>query len=785
MYIQNPEQFIKDNLIEKLDEVKAKENYDRLVESLNYFNYLYYVKSQPVISDYEYDLLFHYLEDLEKKFPTLIRKDSPTQRLTNQIQSDLKKAKHTYPLLSLENTYNLDEVFNKLEKLEKDLWEENIDFYIEPKYDGLSVELIYEDGFLIQWITRWNWEIWEDITENVKTINSVPPSIPYKEKLHVRWEVVVKKSIFEKINKEREKQWLETYSNPRNLASGSLRQLDVSITRSRQLDMVVYEILNFKDTWVKTHHKSLDFLEKNWFWVFDFCSILWNWWVSNPFFVSKSTTSLKEQRMDKLLSLFKDRHWLTKQEIIEIVKFEKIKNLLDRQDVEFDGLVIKVNDDKYWNILGETAHHPKWAFAYKYPAKQISTQILDVELSVWRTWVITPVAVLQPIDFSGVIISRASLQNFDFIKEKDIKIWDYVWVQRSGEVIPYITWVIKERRENIVKKNNIKDFVKKIKEISWDYKNSYLEYLLNYKLIENKEIKLVDIQEPTYCPVCNGETLHIEWEVALKCINVSCPAQVKEKIAYFVSKNWLDIDGMWIEIISSLLQSKIIVDYGDIFYLEDKKQELLSLPLFKEKKVNNLLFAINQKKRISLNVFLASLWIELLWKKTSKLISWELEKKHIFDWNVDFEKLYNFFVSEEWEETLLWINWVWPKVIQSIKKFFHEKHNQKVIKKILSKVDITISNNKNSKFSGQQFVITGSIEWASRDKIEKFIEENGWEFSNQVTRETTFLLIGDKSWKSKIKKAQEYNISTKELKSWLQENWRNFDKKNIKEESLF
>lgn len=771
MYIQNSEQFIKEHSIDKLTLEQAKEIYNKLVDDLNYFNYLYYVKSQPVISDYEYDLLFNYLEDLEKNFLTLIRKDSPTQRLTNQIQSELRKAKHKYPLLSLWNTYNVDEVEEKIDKFIKDF--EIDSFYIEPKYDGLSIELIYENGYFQQAITRWNGFEWEDVTENVKTIKSLPLKINYKWKLHVRWEVVVKKSIFEKINKEREKQWLEIYSNPRNLASWSLRQLDVSITAKRKLDVICYEILNIGDLNFSFHFESLNFLEEKWFLVYDFKYIL-----------------NVENIRNKNLIIFKDRHWLNKKEILEVVKSEYIKNILDKEDVEFDGLVIKVDNIKYWNILGKTAHHPKRAFAYKYPAKQISSQILDIELSVWRTWVITPVAVLQPIDFSGVIVSRASLQNFDFIKEKDIKIWDYVWVQRSWEVIPYIIWVIKERRNTKIDKKDIWDFIKTTKKVSWDYKNSYLEYLLNHNLIENEEKKLIDIQEPKYCPVCNGDTLHLEWEVALKCINVSCPAQVKEKIAYFVSKNWLDIDGMWIEIISSLLQSKIIVDYGDIFYLEEKKQELLSLPLFKEKKVNNLLFAINQKKIISLNVFLTALWVELLWKKTAKLIADNLYLFENFEqfkkWNyIDFNKLIEFLASQKWEEFLQSINGIWPKVIKSIKKFFYEKHNQKVITKILQKIKIIISDYKNGKFFGQQFVITGSIEWISRDKLEKFIEENGWELLNQVTKETTFLLIGDKAWNSKIKKAKEYNILTKELKSWLQENWRNFDKKTIKEESLF
>ena len=826
MYIQNPEQFIKENIIDKLDIEQAKEIYDKLVDDLNYHNFLYYVKSQPVISDYEYDLLFHYLEDLEKKFPQLIRKDSPTQRLTNQIQSELKKAKHIYPLLSLENTYNPEEVEEKLNKLENEYWVKN--FYIEPKYDGLSIELIYENGYFQQAITRWNGYEWEDVTENAKTIRTLPLKISYKWKLHVRGEVVVRKSIFTKINNEQEKKGLETYSNPRNLASWSLRQLDASITAKRQLDVVTYEVLNFQDVNLSTHTQSLDFLEENWFFVFDINRITgWKQDLKDRNELD-SETSLEWQKRNSegnhkfsdilyYSQIFSHRHWLNKEQILEVVKSEEIKNLLDNQDIEFDGLVIKVNEEKYWSLIWSTSHHPKWAFAFKYPATQISTQILDIELSVWRTGVITPVAILQAVDFSGVTVQKASLHNFDFIKEKDIHIGDYVFVQRSGEVIPYVVWVIIERREkkqkNLEKiENLIKSYLDKAKKENSDYENSYLEYLLKYNLYKNilDYNYLVKIIEPPYCPVCGWETFHPEWEVALRCINVACPAQIKEKISYFVSKNGLDIEWLSEKTIEVLLKVGLIKDYWDIFTLKSKRQQLLSLPGFKEKKVENILNSIEEKRQIPLNIFLQALWIEFVWKKTAKLIVTGLEQDSSIkagfvglkqevrrekknedliysndDWYVDFNKVVEFLVSEKGEEFLLSINWIWPKVVQSIRKFFHEKHNKKIIEKLLKYVKIKFDTTKQWKFSWQSFVITWSIPWISRDIIEKFIEENGWEFSNQVTKETSLLLVWEKPWNSKLEKAQEYNILTYDLYKFLKENWFTFPVNTKIQESLF
>ena len=723
MHIKSTENFIKENSIDKLTFEQAKEIYEKLVSDLNYYNYLYYVKSKSIISDYEYDLLFHYLQKLEEKFPQIIKPYSPTQRLTNQIQSELNKFKHDYPLLSLENTYSAQDVEEKLEKYEQDYWIKN--FYIEPKYDWLSIELIYENWIFQKAITRWDGFIWEDVTENAKTINTLPLVIPYKWKLNVRWEVIVKKSSFNKINFEREKLHLETYSNPRNLASGSLRQLDPNITRQRQLDVICYEVLNFFDVNPKLefHHKSLDFLEENWFWVFDF----------------------------KTLFVFTQRKSLNKKEILDIVNSEKIKELLDLQDVEFDWLVIKVDEDKYWDKLWSTAHHPKRAFAFKYPAKQITTKILDVEFSVWRTWIITPVAILEPVNIWWVIVKRASLHNFDFIKEKDIRIGDYVLVQRSWEVIPYIVSVIKEKRE-------------------WNLK---------------------PIKEPKHCPVCWWETFHPEGEVALRCINVACPAQVKWKITYFVSKDWLDIEWLSEKTISLFVDLKLIKDYVDIFTLWEKRLKLLTLPWFKEKKVDNILNAIKEKNIVNLDIFLQALWIEFIWKKTAKLISENLISlnnfKNFFEknWYVNFKKITDFLSSDEWEEFLLNINGIWPKVVQSIKKFFHERHNKRVVEKLLNYVKIKSTEIKKWKFFWKQFVITWSIEWISRQEISNFIESNGWEFSNQITKETSLLLVGNKSWNSKLENAKEYGVPTYDLLNFLKENNFNFPKQSVQEESLF
>ncbi len=790
IYIKNIEDFIKQKPVNKLSLEEAKSLYDKIVNDLTEHNYLYYVKSQPIVSDYEYDLLFQYLKELENKYPELIKPYSPTQRLVNQIQDELKKAKHLYPLLSLENTYNPDEVLEKLDKLETEVGVE-LGFYVEPKYDWLSIELIFEDWIFKQAITRWDWIIGEDVTENAKTIRTLPLKIPYQWKLHVRGEVVIKKSEFEKVNKKRQKEGLPLYSNPRNLASGSLRQLDPSITRERNLDVVVYEVLNWEEVWAgefKYHHEVLNFLENQGFFVYDFKVIFQKY----------------KDKIPENINYFKDwRRTLTKYEVVNLVKSNELKEILDIQEIEFDWLVIKVDEIKYWPVIGYTMHHPKWAFAFKYPAKQVSSQILNAELSVWRTGIITPVALLKPVSVGWVIVKRATLHNFDFIKEKDIHIQDYVWVIRSGEVIPYIEGVIRQsddkqpvdldKQEEIIKQ--LQNYFKENYDEDIEGK-LYLDYVLKYKLYEKQQlvykiqspyeekIFIVKIVEPPFCPVCWGETFHPEWEVALRCINVTCPAQVKEKIVHFVSKDWLDIEGLSEKTIETFLKAELISDYGDIFYLPEKKHLLLALPGFQEKKVNNIISSILEKTKIELPRFLAALGIEFVWKKTAKLVV-EGIKPYIENWeNIDFKHIISLLVSDKGENILLSIKGIGPKVVSSIRKFFSEPHNLKVIDKILPKITLYLPDESKWKFVWQTIVITGSVEWISRDKIADFIEKNWWNFSNQVTQDTTLLLVWEKPGKSKLSKAEKYKIPTYDLKKFLKEN--GFDIKwDISQQSLF
>ncbi len=805
LYIKNIQDFLSKNNIKKLDLENAKKIYEKIIKDLNKHNYLYYVKSSPIISDYEYDLLFKYLKDIEKKFPNIIKKDSPSQKLTSQIQESLKKVKHSYLLLSLENTYNIDEVAEKLNKLEKES-NTKIKFYIEPKYDWLSIELIYKNWIFYKAITRWDWIIGEDVTENVKTIRTLPLSIPYKWDLHIRWEIIIKKSEFIKVNNERKKLWLEIYSNPRNLASWSLRQLNTEITRKRKLDFIAYEILNYNNIKknVEFYNEMLDFLEQQWFWVYDFFSIINN--------TKNILTSNNFKNLSNIIELFKKRQWLNKENILNIIKSQELKSFLDLQDVEFDWLVIKINNLQNREKIWYTSHHPKRAFAFKYPAKQISSKILNIELSVWRSWIITPVFLIKQVELWWVNIKRVTWHNFNFIKEKDINIWDYVRIIRSWEVIPYVESTIRNdwKKISIDNSNEQKNIIKKLKnyfeknyDFSWLENNNilYLNYILNYKIYEQESLVykiesiksedneyLVKIVEPNFCPICGWNTFHPEWEVALKCINVSCPAQVKEKIVHFCSKNWLNIEWLSEKTIELFLKINIISDYWDIFFIPEKKENLVSLPWFDQKKIENIIFAINNKKIIELDKFLSSLWIEFVWPKTSKIISQNIkfysEKFFINKNEINFFNFIEFILSDKWKDFLLSINWIWTKVIYSIQKFFAEKHNIKIIKKLLKKVKIVFSINQTWKFLWQIISITWSINEISRNEITNFIEKNWWEFSDQITKNTTILLIWKNPWKNKISKAKKYNIKTYSLEKFLKENWF-ITKQKPRQETLF
>lgn len=714
-YVNN---FIKNDSIEDID--SAKKTYTKLISELNHHNFLYYIESSPVISDFEYDRLFDFLKKLEADYPELISLESPTQRLNGQIQDELRKAEHRFPLLSLENSYSPLELEEFIDRIYRN--HEVLDLFIEPKYDGLSVELVYKDWKFFQAITRWNGVIWEDVTENVKTIASLPLEISHKQDLHIRWEVVIRKSIFKKVNESQQKKNLQTYSNSRNLASGSLRQLNVAITRQRNLDIIVYDILNYKELWILNHIESLNILEKNNFFVLDLKNLCPN--------------------------IVKYREAFSKEKVLEIVSSSKIKEALDEYDIDFDWLVIKVNSTEKYDQIGYTAHHPKRAFSFKYPPKQFSSVLLDVEFSVWRTGVITPVAILEPVNISWVNVKRASLHNFDFIKEKNIKIWNSVLVQRSWEVIPYIVWVIGENWED-----------------------------------------LRDILEPKSCPVCDWKTFRPDWEVAIRCINISCSAQTKEKIAYFASRNWIDIDWLWLKTIDTFYESWVLRDYWDIFYIPEHRQKLLWLPLFQEKKIDNLIESIKDKQNLELDVFLTALWIEFVGKKTAKIIIESMLENWILDnhENVDFQNLIDSFLSKpESEEFLLTVHWLWPQTVQSFIRFFAWKENQKVISKILNKVNLHIKKaNKSWEFSWKVFCISWNLKNIQRQDVVDFIEKKSWGFSPQVVKSTNVLLVGENPWNSKIAKAKNIGIPIYPLQEFLNENWFKFPVKSKTQNPLF
>jgi len=388
--------------------------YQLFIDTIVDHNHLYYIDAKPIISDVEYDELFSYLKAIEEYYPSIISWYSPTQALIWQLSDWFKKANHKTPLLSLENSYNEEDIRDwaqRFWKIAEKQWRSKWKYLLEPKFDGLSVEFVYQNWKLTQAITRWDWRLWEDITANVLMIPCMPKTIQEKEELHFRGEVLMPKSQLEKLNKEREAKWLTVFSNTRNAAAWSLKLLDSNEVWKRWLIVAIYEQLSWTpQNWEKLWLPTFNLPEK-----FRYTESIDDivWWCLNP----------------------------------------EVKQFLEEQDIDFDWLVIKVcdisNDDKpsIREILWRTEHHPRWAIAYKFPAQQVSSQIQSVDFQVWRTWIITPVANIAPVQLSGATISRVSLHNFDFIKTKEIKNKDYVWVQRSWEVIPYIVWSIKERRD--------------------------------------------------------------------------------------------------------------------------------------------------------------------------------------------------------------------------------------------------------------------------------------------------------------------------------------------------
>jgi len=649
----------------------------RLQKELTEHSYQYHVLDDPVISDAEYDILLKRLIEIEEEFPEFSTPDSPTKRVGAPPLSAFKQARHSIAMLSLDNAFNDQDVLDFHKRIVKNLNREDILYTVEPKLDGVAVELTYENGVLVQATTRGDGITGEVITENVRTIGSVPLKLhgdktktPFL--LEVRGEVIIKKTDFDLLNKKRLENKENVFANPRNAAAGSLRQLDSKITATRPLDIFVYGIGLVQGISFQSQSQMLTLLKGFGFPV-------------NPNIESGVN-------IDKVLKFYKE---------LEVIR----ENL----DYEIDGMVIKVDDFSLQRQLGEKIKSPRWAIAYKFAAMQRTTTIKDIIIQVGRTGTLTPVAILEPVNVGGVMVSRATLHNEDEIKRKDIRIGDTALVVRAGDVIPKVVKSIKSQRNG--------------NEIAF--------------------------KMPTICPVCQSEIEKIKRDKSHinKCINASCQAQFKGRIKHFVSKKALDIDGLGKKIVDQLVNEGLIKSFADIFLLE--KDTLADLDRMAQKSAANLVASVEKSKKVSLRRFLYALGIDHTGENAAKLIS---EK---------FSTLKD--IMETSEDVLQQINGIGPETAQSVSDFFSNRENMAIIKDVIN-CGVEISNDQpviaesnNNPFNNKRVVLTGTLQTMPRSKAKKQLEKLGAAISSSISSKTHFLIAGQKPG-SKFVKAQKFGI---------------------------
>jgi len=649
--------------------MNIKERINNLITTLNKHNINYYVHDKPTISDFEYDILLRELEELENKNPQYANNSSPTKRVGSHPIKEFGTIKHRLPMLSLANAMNEDELVEFNKQITKNI-PKDIEYVAELKLDGLAVELVYENGEFIYGSTRGDGFLGEDITNNLKTIKGIPLSFTGKKipkLLEVRGEVFINHKDFKKLNEDRKKENLPLFANPRNCAAGSLRQLDPKITASRPLRIFCYapgEIDGIK------FNSQIEFL-----------SSLPKWGFPVNQHIKLGTG------IDFIKKYYKSA--------------EKIRNKID---YDIDGVVFKVNSYVLQKEIGIRSKSPRWAIAGKFKAEQAITKILDIQISVGRTGALTPVAKLDPIKVGGVVISNATLHNQDEINKKDVRINDYVLIQRAGDVIPEILKVIKEKR----KKNTIKFII------------------------------------PNECPICNSKAIKNINEAVLRCMNDNCEAIIKGKIEHYVSKNCLDISGLGTQIINLLIKNNLINKISDIYKL--KVDDLANLERMGQKSAENIINSINKSKTTTFSKFINGLGIRNVGLNASKL----LEKK----FNNNIEKLINCNYEE-----LINIDEIGDIMANSIIEYFNNSNNINIINQCLSsnlKFE-SLENIKTTILTDKLFVFTGTLKKYSRSEAIKIIESFGASASSSINKKTNYLIAGEKSG-SKLNKAKSLNI---------------------------
>ncbi|MCR4633711.1 MAG: NAD-dependent DNA ligase LigA [Erysipelotrichaceae bacterium] len=644
---------------------------ERLLELrklLKRYSYEYYTLDKPTVPDSEYDMLFRELQELEARHPELDDPDSPTQRVGFEILSEFKKITHERPMLSLGDVFSYEELRDWAKKI-TDVYGE-VQFCAEYKIDGLAMSLIYENGRFKQAVTRGDGVTGEDVTSNVRTIHSIPMSIPYRQRYDIRGEVYMPKASFERLNRQRIANGEEEFANPRNAAAGSIRQLDSRICASRGLDGFWYHVP--EDPNSDTHYGSLQYAKK-------------------LGFIVNETTSLFEN-------------------IEDVIGFiEETAKIRHDLPYEIDGMVIKVNSYDLQRQLGFTSRIPKWAIAYKFPAEEVRTKVEDIFITVGRTGKCTPNAKLTPVKVAGTTVGFATLHNEDNIKDKDIRIGDTVIIRKAGDIIPEVVRSIKENRDG-----------------------SQVPFVF-----------------PETCPVCGGRLYRFEDEAAHYCVNSECKARLVYSIAHFTERNAMNIDGLGEKRVEAFLNEGLLTSFEDIYKLHNRKEDILKMEKFGEKSYDNLIEAIENSKKNSLERLINGLGIRQVGEKAAKVLAAYFKDMDAF-MHASIEELSN-------------IRDIGPVTAEYIREFFNEEANSEMIAQLkllgVNMDYIDTSTGEESLFSGKTVVLTGTLEKYSRNEATALLENMGAKVSGSVSKKTDFVIYGTEAG-SKLDKARSLGVTT-------------------------
>ena len=654
-----------------MNKTQAKKRIEQLRKETEYHAKKYYDDDKPEISDFEYDMMMVELRNLEKEFPEFKSKESLTEKVGGTVKEGFKKVTHEIPLQSLQDVFSIEEVeeFDTRIKEQAKINEiQNTKYVVETKIDGLSAALEYKNGKFVRGATRGNGTIGEDVTENLKTIKTIPMEIKDKIDIIVRGEVFISKKDFEEMNQKREENEEELFANARNAAAGSLRQLDSEITKTRPLDIYIFNVQKINGKEFNSHYEELEYLKEQGFNV-------------NPVHIYCSDMKEIEEAIKKIGE--------------------------DREELTFgiDGAVVKVDDLKFREILGTTAKTPRWAVAYKYPPEKKETKVKEIKFQVGRTGVITPMAILEPVKVAGSTVSKTTLHNEDFMKEKDIKVGDTVVIQKAGDVIPEVVEVKKDKRDGT-----------------------------------EKEVTI-----PRTCPVCGAPAVRVEGEAAVRCTGIECPAKLFRNLVHFVSREAMNIDGLGENIIQQLLDKELIKNINDIYTLTF--EDVASLKKNGTKFAQNLINSIEESKKNDLSKLITALGIRFVGTKVAKMLA----KKY---------KTMDNLMKATYEE-LSMIKDIGPVVANSVVEFFGQDQTKDLIEK-LQQAGVNMKyleeEGADDRFAGKTFVLTGGLDNFTRGEASNIIEKFGGKTSSSVSKKTDYVLAGEEAG-SKLTKAQNLGIT--------------------------